>query len=997
MTGPISEALAEEVRAFARRHGLVVWLDAAGDYRALADAMAADAADGEPPLVAYRGSFVEMLLEIEDQPGVDGVDPVPFIVYLPGYNQETVRKTPALELYRAGKRFERALPTLITDAAAGRVPPAEITAFLGGASHGGASLHGAAADVDADGRESVTLALADAWLTRHAIRVEGGLAARLEHLPPAMIVDALLDGGDLARELDAPGEGAARAAELWDHLHRRFGLDPAWRAQVPVAREATSAYALRVLLGWAQCVEFVHDLKRTPDDPALAPLRALPRATVEACAEVTTHMRSDAGAAEAARRRRATYVRVADEFQALTGPEIQSGPPDALGRFDTFREEETRLYGAALDALRDGDPSSAARWAADRLKPDAFWVQRDLARHHAWRLVEAAAALGVGLEATPSPLDGVANVEEAAERYAERGAAVDRAHRRLAQLRVQLRRADFPRAGALRATLEEVSARYRTWADTTARAFNGVCETHGFLPSAARRQRHVFERVVRPLAQGPGAAGGGPVAYFLVDALRFEMAAALADRLRAEADTRVDLSPWLCELPSDTKVGMNVLAPVVRDGRLRPHVTRRDGFKGFEAGEFRVHTRETRVRAIGNRLDAPKPPAFEIERLLDRPTRALEKELASAKIVVVVADEIDRVGEKDAGLRVFDSVLRDLFTAWQLLRDAGVKRFVFTSDHGFLLRDRGDDDEIAFGVRGSVADRRYALYPGAIDRADRLSVSLAALEYEGAEGHLVLPRGTAVFAQKKAHPTFVHGGNSPQERVIPVLTVTHRRPAGADPARHAVDAALRPPKAGLHRLAVRIDLAAGENATLAFGGAKPIPLDLRAPDAPDVTALVVEASGGARLVDGALEVAVGEPSEICFRLTGKVEQRVHVELAHPRGDDVVRGARPIERFLVEGPKAAPRKAPARAEPAEETRLATDEGPSWLAEIPHEGHRRVIAHLHAHGLVLESELPAMLGSPRAARRFSPALDALLPLLPFGVIVERTADGNRYLKV
>jgi len=47
--------------------------------------------------------------------------------------------------------------------------------------------------------------------------------------------------------------------------------------------------------------------------------------------------------------------------------------------------------------------------------------------------------------------------------------------------------------------------------------------------------------------------------------------------------------------------------------------------------------------------------------------------------------------------RLFDQVLQKLRAAWHLLRDAEVRRFVFTSDHGFLLYDEADASVQAHG------------------------------------------------------------------------------------------------------------------------------------------------------------------------------------------------------------------------------------------------------------------------------------------------------------
>lgn len=971
--GPVSRLLVEQVTKTASQKGLVLWLDARGDYAALADALADASSARAVPVVPFRGSFVELMLALEGR--IDGVDQVPLIVYLPGYNQESVRQTPALELFRAGTKFERALSRIVTDAAAGRVPPEAITAFLAG--------------------DDVTLAAADAWLEQAAIRLEGGLAARLDAMTPSMLVDDLMDRREVAGKMAG---AEADAQTVWEHLHRRFGLDADWRRMCRERGDAPHDHALRAWVGWAQCVEFVHDLRRAPVDARLTRLRALPKAVVEACGQVLAHLRRGDRHDPEGRRRDALYEQVAADFGARFAAEFEQGEPESLGRIDTFPEEEARLYAESLKALGQARWDTAAQWAADRLRPDAYWVQRDLARHRAWRLVAAAATLGRALDAAPEPLKNVHGVDAAAERYAKAAWPVDRAHRLLEQARADVLGPDLPRSIALRGALDAVRDRHRVWADALAVAFARLCEEHGFLPADNLRQRSLFDRVVRPLASGPG-----PVALFMVDALRFEMGAALHEKLAAEGDTQADLRPNLCELPSVTEVGMNALAPVVRDGRLHPTLTAK-GFAGFETGEFRVFDPDTRRKAMGARVGDPECERWTLEQLLDKKPGELKKAVAKAKLLVITADEIDRAGEKDVGLRVFESALRDLYTAWQILREAEVKRFVFTADHGFLLLDRAKAHEIEFGVRGDAA-RRYALYPQGVRTPEQVSVQLDALGYAGASQHLVLARTTALFAQKKRRPTFVHGGNSLQERVIPVLTVTHSHAVGGETERYVVQAQRGAPMLNLHRLTLRVSLAPGQNAPLAFGGPQAIDLVLRVAEREDVSVALEGVSGAARLEGNAITVKVDQAAEVFFRLSGPVEDRVRVELAHPRNDARVQSMSPVERFLVEGPPPRPITAPPPAI-APEAADEVSEGPSasqsisdgtdWLETIEDAGHRKVLQDLALYGVVTESDVYVRLGNARAARRFAAALDRLLPRIPFRVRVESGAEGKRYVR-
>jgi hypothetical protein len=127
--GPVSAVLEDDLRAAVSRGGLVVWLDADDNYSPFVDRLIARRAAGGLPydLKAYRGSHLELMLALEDAAG--GVDKPARVVHMPGFNSESIKGTPMLELYLAGSRYQRALDTVIAEAAAGIAAPEAIEAF----------------------------------------------------------------------------------------------------------------------------------------------------------------------------------------------------------------------------------------------------------------------------------------------------------------------------------------------------------------------------------------------------------------------------------------------------------------------------------------------------------------------------------------------------------------------------------------------------------------------------------------------------------------------------------------------------------------------------------------------------------------------------------------------------------------------------------------------------------------------------------------------------
>lgn len=951
--GPVSAALEADLRSRVRRHGIVVWLDQAGVYGEFVERLQGLRASGTLPyqVLAFQGSHLELMVALDGVAA--GTEKPRLVIHLPGFTEETVRRTPVFELYAAGVRYRKALDTLVTETASGQVRPDQIEAFTS--------------------QQGMTLAGADRWLSALLGGGEGGLEAQLRAMSPEAALDDLLTDGAIAKRV---GETDAADA-LWERFAAWTGLPASWReTTLPPSRPRAGDIAFAAA-SWALCVEYADDLKRPPASDLLVPATGLPRPVIDACRAVAAHLRE---------RHAEFYQRTADETEALLADEVEQARAEDLGAIDTFRFEEDKVLKAALEALRRGDYDQAAIWAGPRADPATgsalFWLRADPARQSAWQLVRDAACLGqeIGRAGTRTDVDpGTdAPLEAAVTAYAERGAAVDQAHRLLEQRRAALLYPLLPEFETVRDRLDAMRRAWREWADTWAREFNRLCTARGFLPGPAHQQRTLFDEVVLPLTREPGAT-----AFFVVDALRFEMGEELFRQLDGTPATNVTLRPRLAELPTVTEVGMNVLAPVSRDGRLRVSLSGDTGkVQGFQAGEFRVCDPETRRRAMHERTGGATCPMLTLDEVVSRDSASLKRSVSRARLIVVHSREIDEAGEKGIGPAVFDLALQKLRAAWRVLREAGVRRFVVTSDHGFLLLS---DDTGAVQAHGRRIDphRRHVFSPVAADHAGEVRVPLADLRYEGTDTNVMFPETTAVFDTGRT-VNFVHGGNSLQERVIPVLTVVHRSAVGGSGARYGVTATPREDVADMHSVEIQVDPI--EQQSLDFGGPREIDLAVRVPDAGDVQVELCQARGEARIAGSTIVATVGQPFELFFRLSGTADARTLIEIHHPSAVTEVTPCVPDARFAVTALGAPP----VQAGPTPET------GTGWLEQFSDPGVRQVFEHLAEHGAVTEHEAAAMLGGPRGLRRFAVQFEEHAQKAPFDVRIDVVAGVKRYVR-
>ncbi len=952
---PVSAALEGELGRELRRHGVVVWLDRDGVYTQWVERAAERAARGELayPVVGFRGSFLEMMLALEDHGS--GLDPGQLLVHMPGFAEDSIRTTPVLELYRAGSRFRRALETLVREAAAGVAPPEAVERFLAG--------------------DDVSLESADRWLAGWMRGGTSGLAELLERIGVAVVAHELVVESTFLRESIGSGE-AGGVDELRAFLERTLGIE-AWWVELVSHGQGPDVGEIELLAdavrSWLLCVEFVDDLTRPPHLEALQPLSKLPRTTVTTCRELVAGVREH---------HPDRYERIADEVEPHVDEELQRIEPKDLGRIDTFRTEEARILVAAVRALQRGDWQSAGEWAADRLGERSFWLRRDPQRRQAWELVAAAAELGRQIAEQPRPLDGARGLEDALERYTGGAYMVDRAHRRFEELRQKRLRPQLPHFVELKEVVGPLRRSYREWADRLACDFTAVCRRHGVLPDSSLLQRSFFERDVMPIADGPER-----VAVLLVDALRYEMATELLSEL-GEAGLEVRLRARLAELPTVTEVGMNALAPVSRAGTLQ--LAGSAGLGGFASGEFAVHDPSTRARAMGQRSTGQDALSVNAAEITDAPEDRLNKRIQQKRLVVVHLGEIDTSGEAGVGLDVFADALSRVVSVCRRLESAGVTRFVIAADHGFLLVDE------TVGVRpyGKRTDPkpRYVLASERRDEDGVLAVSFAELGYAGRDGWLLFPEDTSVFDRGGARPGFVHGGNSPQERIVPVLIGQAKRRANVDWSAYRVEATVGEDLLGHHRLHVRI-VHDAESGALPLTPSEPVSLALRAVERPDVRGSVVDVVGPGHERGGRLYLTVeAEACEVVFGLSGASEAPAQVELYHPDGSVQVAPARLERWFAVEAVRSAERsETSASGASADEPRM-----PQWAEALEDEGERRVFLHLDEHGSITEEEATRILGSPRRLRQFSRRFETLLERTPLRVRIEMTGSGKRYVR-
>ena len=287
--------------------------------------------------------------------------------------------------------------------------------------------------------------------------------------------------------------------------------------------------------------------------------------------------------------------------------------------------------------------------------------------------------------------------------------------------------------------------------------FSTVFKEAGWTIPGALSQTHIYPDIVQTM--------GGRVAYFFVDAMRFEMGVELAQQLQGTTDLSV--RPAIAALPSITPVGMAALLPgAAASFAVVEH-----------KGKLAARIEGSVMPGLSERLkflkaQVPDTVEMTLGKLLSTPPSQLGKTIGTASLVVIRSQEIDFVGEIDGDLlarQVMDTIIGNLARAVKKLANLGMANFVLTADHGHQFSIRKEEDMRTDNPGGATLDlhRRCWIGQGGTTPPGAVRVTGAELGYDTALD-FVFPTGLGVF-KAGGGLSFHHGSCSLQELVIPVV------------------------------------------------------------------------------------------------------------------------------------------------------------------------------------------------------------------------------------
>lgn len=831
---PLHDYVARQLAEKLKNRRVVVWYDPRAEFAGFVGevrgrestssaAVPVTVAGTVTQLVEYDGSMFNVRALVE--PLVSGDAPERVVIYLPGCERDR-RGSVLMELETAGEWYKPQLKQLARNVLRQRYTDGVIDEILAPEHVTYEDLARASSDTTSIEPPSILKAIFH--------DVSGN---------DAVLATWLVTG---ARDDDIRMKEATR--ELTKLVRSRLGLELPQDGELTKLRAMTLRY---VLAG-----EFRTDLNGTPP----ASLESVPAPKTKD---------DEAAVRELAERLRTSfpepYMTIADRVEQELGLSNAHILADALRAIETFRFEERALLahcGALIAASKFDD---ALRLVSER--ENCFWLDRDVTRKAQWEACRRMAELGsvaTSVRAAVSKTEGHPGAWVDAYTGRDGWYRLDQAQRRLEAWVANLDEEAEERP------LSVVRRAYEDTCHSMAEGFTKSLVKANWSVSTSMHQTRIYNDVV---TQQPK-----PVAYFVVDAMRFEMGAELSERLPKTAEVAVRHA--IGALPSITPIGMAALQP---GAATSFSVIEQGGKLGGRVEETFLPDLASRKKFAAARI--PKLADIALDELLSLQPSKLAKRIEEAQVVIVRSQEIDHAGE--AGFtfqarQVMDTVIDNLARAIRKLAAAGIEHSVVSADHGHLFFASDRDESMRTDAPGGnqvELHRRCWIGRGGATPPGCVRVSGSELGYES-DLDFVFPKGCGVF-KAGGDLAFHHGGPSLQELIVPVVTVRLKVREAARTTAAAVTVIGLPDTITNRIFSVTLRLG-GQNLALFSNATVVRPLLMSAGKQVGAVGMAIDAE--LDRATGCVNLPVGKPVTIAFLLSDESAASVRIVVQDPTTD-----------------------------------------------------------------------------------------------------------------
>lgn len=431
---------------------------------------------------------------------------------------------------------------------------------------------------------------------------------------------------------------------------------------------------------------------------------------------------------------------------------------------DIYRSIDLRVLADLRNGLVAGSLLPAEVRQRAEAREQLHWARHDAGIKSLYRALAVAAEL---VEALPKLDLTIESFDAGLEKYAGTWCQIDQLYRKFVHHSTESGQTALlgQLAGRIEGLyvneyLSKLSQRWQEWLD----------RCPAWSSSTLPRQRDFFARFVQPQV-----AEGRKVFVIVSDALRYEAARELLERILREDRWTAEVRPMLGVLPSFTQLGM---------AALLPHQALEFDPRGETILADGTTTAGTEARAkILAAHENGRATAISAEDFLLLNSKTDGRELSRAHdVVFIYHNAIDAVGDKrDTEHKTCAAVEAALEEIIKLLKKAAamnVSHFVVTADHGFLYQHEqvAESDFLTLTEPAGTLkyDRRFIVAP-IIPEDARLKRFTAAQLGLGGNLQFAFPKGIQRLRLQGSGSRYVHGGASLQEVVVPAIEVKKER------------------------------------------------------------------------------------------------------------------------------------------------------------------------------------------------------------------------------
>lgn len=260
------------------------------------------------------------------------------------------------------------------------------------------------------------------------------------------------------------------------------------------------------------------------------------------------------------------------------------------------------------------------------------------------------------------------------------------------------------------------------------------------------------------------------IAVIISDAMRFECGEELNKRISNTFKAKTTLYPAISTIPSYTALGMACLLPHNKIEYSGSDVLV-DGISSASS--------ENREKILNSFVEG-KVYKYE-EFIKPQNSTRIKSEIAGKKVIYIYHNTIDAMGDHiETENKVFIGS-EDCFTEIQAivkkLQNFSISNVLITADHGFIYKrnDIEEMDKTPNEISDSViAKRRFIITRN--NNETEMSKKLS-LDYimPNTDLKVVVPYGVNIYKKQGESKKYVHGGDSLQEIVIPIIQIDNKR------------------------------------------------------------------------------------------------------------------------------------------------------------------------------------------------------------------------------